>query len=302
MSEAPRSVLLLQLKRIGDAILTAPATAALRSAFPGASQTMVLSGAAGALAETFPLVDEVLCYQPGKLNVRIWKQLITRPFDLCLDFSGTDRSALMARCSGAPVRVGYRKFSSKPWRSKAFTRLSEASVRELHTIDFHRALVQEVAGSGGIETGEQTGFAAKDPGTVPADFDLPTEPFAVVHPGSARPEKYWPAGRWAEVIFHLSERHGLPCVVTGAGDPAEMGHLDEIRRNCPVGYLDLSGRLSLVDLAGVIGRSTIALGVDSAAMHLAAMQACRQVVLFGPTNPFHWRPRHRTCVSPARRQ
>jgi ADP-heptose:LPS heptosyltransferase len=28
------------------------------------------------------------------------------------------------------------------------------------------------------------------------------------------------------------------------------------------------------------------------AMHLASLFARPQVALFGPTNPFHWRPRH----------
>ena len=32
---------------------------------------------------------------------------------------------------------------------------------------------------------------------------LPASPFAVLHPGSARPEKYWLPERWAEVAAHL---------------------------------------------------------------------------------------------------
>jgi ADP-heptose:LPS heptosyltransferase len=32
------------------------------------------------------------------------------------------------------------------------------------------------------------------------------------------------------------------------------------------------------------------------AMHLAAMWKVPQVVLFGPTNPFHWRPLHERAV------
>ncbi|HEY8650785.1 MAG TPA: glycosyltransferase family 9 protein, partial [Chthoniobacterales bacterium] len=35
----------------------------------------------------------------------------------------------------------------------------------------------------------------------------------------------------------------------------------------------------------------ILLTVDSAPMHLASAVETAQVVLFGPTNPFHWRPR-----------
>jgi len=31
--------------------------------------------------------------------------------------------------------------------------------------------------------------------------------------------------------------------------------------------------------------------VDSAPMHLAAATNTPQVILFGPTNPFHWQPR-----------
>jgi len=31
--------------------------------------------------------------------------------------------------------------------------------------------------------------------------------------------------------------------------------------------------------------------VDSAPMHLASASRTPQVILFGPTNPFHWRPR-----------
>ena len=49
--------LLLQLKRIGDAVLTAPALAALRAAYPDTTLTLVLSGAAGALAGLFGMVE-----------------------------------------------------------------------------------------------------------------------------------------------------------------------------------------------------------------------------------------------------
>src|SRR5438067_12115426 len=40
-----------------------------------------------------------------------------------------------------------------------------------------------------------------------------------------------------------------------------------------------------------IARAELLVTVDSAPMHLAAATHTPQVVLFGPTNPFHWRPR-----------
>ncbi len=85
-------------------------------------------------------------------------------------------------------------------------------------------------------------------------------------------------------------------VLTGAADPFERAHLDAIKAATARPVIDLAGRLSLIELAAVIARCELALGVDTAAMHLAAGFGKPQVVLYGPTNPYHWRPRHRRAV------
>jgi ADP-heptose:LPS heptosyltransferase len=56
--------------------------------------------------------------------------------------------------------------------------------------------------------------------------------------------------------------------------------------------VDLSGQLDLLTLAGVIEEARLLVTVDSAPMHLASASRTPQVILFGPTNPFHWRPRN----------
>src|SRR5262249_39424189 len=55
--------------------------------------------------------------------------------------------------------------------------------------------------------------------------------------------------------------------------------------------IDLSGKTDLLTLAALIGGARLLATVDSAPMHLAAATHTPQVILFGPTNPFHWRPR-----------
>jgi ADP-heptose:LPS heptosyltransferase len=44
-------------------------------------------------------------------------------------------------------------------------------------------------------------------------------------------------------------------------------------------------------LAALLEHARLLVTVDSAPMHLASATGTPQVVLFGPTNPFHWRPR-----------
>lgn len=284
-NSGPRRILILQLKRIGDTILTAPAVSALRAAHAEAELVAVTSATAAPLAECFVGLDRVLALYPGRLNVAVWASVLFGEWDLTLDFTGTDRSAAMAWLSRAKRTVGYAKFASRHWRARAYTELSQASVRDLHTRDFHLALTGCPAVSG---------TSLRVPSVL-----VPEAPstYAVVHIGTAREEKFWPATRWAEVIQHLVRERQLPVVLTGTNEGLERPHLDLLREKLKVHVTDLTGRLSLVETAAVIARSQLALGVDSMAMHLAAMYERPQVVLFGPTNPHHWRPLHAKAIT-----
>ncbi len=287
-------VLLLQMKRIGDFILTAPAVAALRAAKPDAEIVAVVPSMVAEIATCIAAVDRVHAYRPRSLNLGVWAAIASGPWDACVDFAGTDRTALMSRLSRATVRVGYKKFADSASKALAYTQLCEASVRDLHTVEFHLELVRALVGNA---------IAAPSPA-----FSLPPasdawargalsaagirSAYAVVHPGTAREEKLWNAGRWAEVIAHISKEEGLKVLLTGSNEGIERAHLAELRSALRVPVVDLAGELSLLQTAAVIHGAELVLGVDSMAMHLASMFRRPQVVLFGPTNPFHWRPTH----------
>ena len=118
--------------------------------------------------------------------------------------------------------------------------------------------------------------------------------FIVIHPGSARNEKYWLPERWAEVIAFCQSEPGRRCVLTGGKDPFEQANTSRASTTLWDGQTcaDLSGQLDLPTLAAVLAEASLFVGVDSGPMHLAAAWRRPQIVLFGPTNPFHWRPRH----------
>ena len=284
-------ILALQLKRIGDVILTLPALASLRSASGDAEISVVLMDGCSQLAPLLPEGVKALAYQRGKSNVSLWWRLMFSRCAACYDFTGNDRSTLMARLSGAREKFGYRKaIDKKPSRSRVFNRVCEASVRDHHTVDYHLALV----GAGE----ERLHFQPSIPGEARAAVDLALssvgarDAFVVVHPGTARDEKYWRADRWAAVIDHLGGERGLQVVLTGSPDAREQEHLAAIKSAASVDVADLSGTVGLVGLAEVLRRARLILGVDSAAMHLAALFERPEIALFGPTNPFHWRPLH----------
>ena len=76
----------------------------------------------------------------------------------------------------------------------------------------------------------------------------------------------------------------------------EREHLARIKSYARQPMVDLSGVLDLLTLAALLKRARLLVTIDSAPMHLAAALGTPQVALFGPTNPFHWRPRTTPAV------
>lgn len=287
-------ILIIQLKRLGDFILTVPVMAALRGEFPAAELVMVVPAAVADLARCVSQVDRVIPFHAGRPNLETWTTALAGEWDACLDFTGSDRSALLTKLSRAKHRLGYQKHA-RGLRKRAYTALSGASVRDLHTVEFHLALL----GLLGLQpSAERRGCLLRIPGEVHAETkSLLREAgvsgrYAVVHPGTAREEKFWVDQRWAEVCAHLHERHHLAVVLTGTGEGLEKPHLEAFRSHLRVPVADFTGRLSLVEFATVVAGCEVIIGVDSMAMHLASLFSRPQLALFGPTNPFHWRPVH----------
>lgn len=290
-------ILAIQVKQIGDVVLTLPALRLLRRRFPDAYITFAVSAPAAGLAPLFACVDQVIGVGKGWFEPALWRQIALPRCHTALDFSGTDRSRFLSLLSGAALRAGYSKHGEGFFRRHSYTRSVEIPLREHHTIDYFIQLLASL----GIDPTEEP-LTATLPG--PADDPLPAiagtgatelsalnEDFAVFHPGTARPEKYWLPERWARVIEHVAA-NGLTPVITGAAGEAEMTHIEQIRAalGSSVQIVDLAGKLDLLGSARVISRSRIFLGVDTAAMHLASAFQRPLVALFGPTSAFRWRP------------
>ena len=298
-------VLALQLKRIGDLALTTPALLAMKTG--GVHVTLAVTEGTAALLPALVgyCVDEALVYRAGGGNFPLWKRLVRGGWDACVDFTGRDRSALMTGLSHAPRRVIARPALRKgSWRRLVYNTLVDSSVRSRHTVDHY--LDHVAALPPGMETATENFTQAalrlppeniaKAGKMLAASGISDDESFVVVHPGSARTEKYWVPERWAEVIRFVGRERNLRCVLTGgSGDAFEQEHLAQIRAALAADAdlcVDFAGRLDLLTLTALLARTALCASVDSGPMHLAAAFRRPQIALFGPTNPFHWRPRH----------
>jgi ADP-heptose:LPS heptosyltransferase len=88
----------------------------------------------------------------------------------------------------------------------------------------------------------------------------------------------------------------MTCVLTGGRLPMERAQVAAIKSASRSDVIDLSGKTDLLTLAALVRKARLLVTVDSAPMHFAAAWGTPQVVLFGPTNPFHWHPRSESAL------
>ena len=112
---------------------------------------------------------------------------------------------------------------------------------------------------------------------------------AVVHPTSRWLFKCWRDEAAAGITDYLEGR-GIRVIMTSGPEKKELDKIASITSITKKKPLDLSGRLTLKQLAALIKRSSIYFGVDTAPMHMAAAVGTPVVALFGPSDSKVWGP------------
>ena len=238
--------------------------------------------------------QKMIITKRGLRDLNAWIEIRRSCFDWTIDLTRNDRSAWLTLLSGAAKRVVSARLRRKSKvRARFYNEFVDCTMKEMHTVDYYLALTQPL----GIKTAP-IDLALDLPERARTDAEalvkerIGNEPFAIFHPGSAREEKFWEPDRWAEVIKYVAVELGLRPVLSGGRSFKERRHLAEIRQRLSVPAIDFSGQLDLLTLAALIAQARLLVSVDSAPTHLAAASKTPQVILFGPTNPFHWRPRN----------
>ena len=252
----------IKLGALGDVVLAFQPFADIRAHHPGAEITLLTTAPFAGLLAAAPWFDRVVVdARPrwwdlgGVLALR--RQL--RGFDLVYDLQTSGRSSRYFRLAGRPAWSGIARGASLPH--------ANPGRNGLHTIERQR---------------EQLAMAGVPPGPAAAlgwlTAGAPALPgcYAVLVPGAAphRPKKRWPAARFGALAAGL----GMGVVVVGT--VGERPLAEEIRAVFPAA-IDMTGRTSLMELAGVVAGAALAVGNDTGPMHLAAALGVPGVVLFG---------------------
>src|ERR687890_11915 len=120
------NILVIKLRYLGDVLLSTPVLTALRECFPTARLTMAVNRGTEDMVKWNPHLNEVFMVERGVIGkqLRSFHQIRQRRFDCVIDLTDGDRSATLARYSGAPVRIGFN--DEHRWRGRLYTTIVPA--------------------------------------------------------------------------------------------------------------------------------------------------------------------------------
>lgn len=266
-----KDILVIKLSALGDIILALPAMAAIRAAHPRARITLLTTAPYAPVLAASPYFNHIQIDR----RARFWdlpslaylrRQLAG--FDLVYDLQTSARSSRYFKLAGKPAWSGIAKGCLLPH--------DDPNRNNLHTRERLAGQLHD-AGIFDIPFPDLSWLTRADV----SDFNLP-EKFILLAPGASphRPEKRWPAESFRELSRHL------PLTAVLVGGPGEQ---------LPVVVYasDLIGQTTLLELAAITARATLAIGNDTGPMHLAAALGIPSIVLFsGASNPALTAPRY----------
>jgi heptosyltransferase-3 len=113
--------------------------------------------------------------------------------------------------------------------------------------------------------------------------------FCVAQVGTRQGFNRWHKEGWREVCAAMLERFENVVVSCGPKDH-EIEEAAWLRRELGLRVVSTEGRADWAEVAGLLYRAKLYIGLSTASMHLAAACQCPIVSIFGPSIEEHWHP------------
>ncbi|HWV46109.1 MAG TPA: lipopolysaccharide heptosyltransferase II [Nitrospira sp.] len=284
-------ILLIKPSSLGDIVHAFPVVSAIKTQWPGSHITWLVKRQWADLVERAEGVDRVW---PVEMRIRSWiregRALRAQRFDIAIDLQGLFRSAIVARFSGAPTRIGFANGrEGSPW---FYTQRIPVLSPDIHAVDRYLSVAAALGSSLPGKPRFGLRLLEKDMATVRElcrrkGFSM-DKPWVAMNIGARWPTKRWPLASFAAVVDQLHETHRDPVVMIGSAD--ERAYTNRLRALTDRPFVDLSGEIPLGCLPALLSTATAMITNDSGPMHIAAALGVPVIAMFGPTSAIRTGP------------
>ena len=281
LPERVSKCLIIKPSSLGDIIHSLPFLSALRSHFSEAEIHWLVASEFSGFLEGHPMIDKL-----WSINKSQWKKpyrlastireicrltlnLRAESFDLVVDLQGLFRSGMITFLSSAPARAG---FSEAREGATYFYNHRIKGGTDIHAVERYL----KIASALGCDSSNIEFPMPYEDYALPA---LPSDNYAVIVPGARWESKIWPAVNFGTLASLLP----VHSVIVGSNADNERASV--VTKHSMGKALDLTGKTSLKELAGIIRNASFMVTNDSGPMHMAAAFGVPVFAIFGPTSP-----------------
>ncbi len=288
-------LLFIKLRHIGDSLLLTPTLVATKRKFPQAEIWVLVRRSCEGILAGCPEINRILCTANPDTKKRGWEDvqsdlslgaLLRRTkFDHVFELTDSDRARWLALAARTPNRCTSVHRTLRWFWRPAFHTISPTKRYGKHQVMRDYSSPSEVLDLPPEAPGLR--FAREKMVPFPAAEAIPS--FAVVHFHTRWPRKAWPLDRWEELLRGLLEF--TPAIVLSCGPASEeTSAAATLVEKLGPRVISTAGSADWSQLAWLLDRALYFVGVDTAAMHLAAAVGCPTVCLFGPSPAFEFHP------------
>jgi heptosyltransferase-1 len=286
-------ILLIKTSSMGDVVHNLPVVGDVRASVPDCHIDWVVEDAFSAIPRLHPGVDRII-----PVSIRRWykhpfaartrkefadlrSRLCQTQYDEVIDTQGLLKSALLAwmangrshgldwKSSREPLRMFYDEVHAVPW--------------SVHAVQRNRILASKALGYAISETPEY-GIAARPESKAFLESVFPmkdTGQFAVLLHATSATRKEWPENDWVRLGEYLAAQ-GMISVLP-FGNSEERQRSERLAARIP--DAGVPPALDLDQLATLMSRARIVVGVDTGLTHLAGALGRPTIGLYRATDP-----------------
>lgn len=286
---APNRILIVKISSLGDVIHNFPMVSDIQAEFPSCQIDWLVEEAYVPLVNMHQSVHRIIPislrrWRKSIFSFSTWRELkqclneIRKyPYDLIIDSQGLIKSALFAKLA----RGTTYGFGMKSVREKLASVTYDISLdppSNQHMLERCRGLASLILG---YDHPVKINYSLTEQTTS----KLKTNEVLILC-SSAQSKKIWPSKNWIQICNYLASS-GLECKFVW-GDPRDRKICEEITASAGGEILP---RMQIDDIASVIQRSRLVIGLDTGLLHLAAAMETPLISIFGASDPEKTGPR-----------
>ena len=267
-------ILIVQIGRIGDMVLTTPMFRSIKEYMPNASVQVLSSKRASQVIINNPHLDKIHIYLKGISLLGLVHKLRKERFEIWIDPKDhySFESTILATLSNAKLKIGYNRIGKKVF---------DVSIRSyeqnttLHVVERNLLPLAHLGITQNKNILPEIFIHESIINKVASTIHTVKEKLSVINISAGHPSRKWEITKWVEVIRYLEYQRYLVLVIF---DPRDIKEAENISTLHPSVKLIYSPSIDYIN--AIISMANIVVTPDTAIVHIASAFNIPIIVLY----------------------